>query len=55
MSYFRVHIKTAELLKDVAIKAGYEFVGIELWRTRKSTVTKCDLEENVLIIKRPIK
>lgn len=53
MSYFRVHIRTAQLLADVAIKAGYEVEGIELWRTRWSTTTKLDLEENVLILRRP--
>ena len=53
MSYFRVHIQTAKLLADVAIKAGYEVEGIELWRTRRSTTTRQDLEENVLIVKRP--
>ncbi|MCK4374032.1 MAG: hypothetical protein KAX19_01850 [Candidatus Brocadiae bacterium] len=53
MSYFRVHIRTAQLLADVAIKAGYEVEGIELWRTRRSTATGLDLEENVLILRRP--
>jgi len=53
MSYFRVHIRTAHLLADVAIKAGYEVEGIELWRTRRSTTTGEDLEENVLILRRP--
>lgn len=53
MSYFRVHIRTAQLLADVAIKAGYEVEGIDLWRTRRSTATGQDLEENVLILKRP--
>jgi hypothetical protein len=53
MSYFRIHIRTAQLLADVAIKAGYEVEGIDLWRTRRSTTTKLDLEENVLILKRP--
>ena len=52
MSFFRVHIKTANLLADVATKAGFKVEGIELWRTRRSTVTKVDLEENVLILKR---
>jgi hypothetical protein len=54
MSYFRVHIRTAQLLADVAIKAGYEVEGIDLWRTRRSTTTRQDLEENVLILRRPI-
>lgn len=53
MSFFRVHIRTAQLLADVAIKAGYEVEGIELWRTRRSTTTGQDLEENVLILRRP--
>jgi len=53
MSYFRVHIRTARLLADVAIKAGYQVEGVELWRTRRSTTTRQDLEENVLILKRP--
>ena len=53
MSYFRIHIRTAQLLADVAIKAGYKVEGINLWRTRRSTTTRLDLDENVLIIKRP--
>jgi len=53
MSFFRIHIHTAHLLADVAIKAGYKVDGIELWRTRRSTVTRMDLEENVLLIRRP--
>jgi hypothetical protein len=55
MSFFRIHIKTAELLADVALKAGYEVEGIELWRTRRATATGADLEENVLILRRPEK
>jgi DNA modification methylase len=53
MSYFRVHIQTARLLADVAIKAGYEVEGIDIWRTRRSTTTGLDLDENVLILRRP--
>lgn len=53
MSYFRVHIRTAHLLADVALKAGYQIEGLALWRTRRSTVTRLDLDENVLIIKKP--
>ena len=52
MSFFRVHIRTAELLADVALKAGYKVEGIQLWRTRKSTTTGIDLEENILILKK---
>ncbi|MFP4057453.1 MAG: hypothetical protein ACLF0G_11345 [Candidatus Brocadiia bacterium] len=53
MSFFRVHIKTAHVLADVALKAGYQVEGIELWRTRAATATGADLEENVLILRRP--
>jgi len=53
MSYFRIPIYTASLLADVAMKAGYQVEGIELWRTRRATATKMDLEEHVLILKRP--
>ena len=53
MSYFRVHIQTAKLLSDVAIKAGYKVEGIDLWRTRRSTTTGLDLDENVLILTNP--
>jgi DNA modification methylase len=53
MSYFRVHIRTAHLLADVAMKAGFKVEGIELWRTRRATATGVDLEENVLIMKHP--
>ena len=53
MSYFRIHIPTARLLADVALKAGYQVEGIELWRTRPSTVTGENIEENVLILKVP--
>jgi hypothetical protein len=53
MSYFRVPIRTANLLADIAIKVGYTVEGIELWRTRRSTATRMDLEENVLIFRRP--
>ncbi len=52
MSFFRVHIRTAHLLADVAHKVGYTVEGIELWRTRRSTVTGNDLAEYVLILRR---
>jgi len=53
MSYFRVHIRTAHLLADVANKVGFQVEGVELWRTRRSTTTGIDLEENILFLKRP--
>lgn len=50
-SYFRIHIKTGELLAKVAESLGYEVVGIDLFRTRLSTVTKEMLREEVVVLK----
>ncbi|MBM3215306.1 hypothetical protein FJZ36_10380 [Candidatus Poribacteria bacterium] len=51
-SFFRVPIRTAELLADVAMKAGYRVDGIQLWRTRRATATRDHLDENVLLLRR---
>lgn len=51
-SFFQVMVPTAALLADVAIRAGYEVEGIELWRTRWSSATKQNIDENVLILRR---
>lgn len=50
MSFFRVYIPTAELLAEVAESLGYRLVKIELWRTRLATVTKQQINENVLVL-----
>lgn len=52
-SFFRVHIPTAHLLADVALKAGYEVEGIETWRNRFATATKKHIDENTLILRKP--
>jgi hypothetical protein len=52
-SFLRVPIRTAHLLADVALKAGYRVDGIELWRTRRATATGDDLDENVLLLRNP--
>lgn len=52
-SYLRIPIYTAQLLADVAVRVGYKVEGIELWRTRWSSATKQNIDENVLILKRP--
>ncbi len=49
-SFLQVHIKTGEILADIAHKAGYRVRGIEMFRTRFSTATKADLREEVLIL-----
>jgi hypothetical protein len=50
MSYFRVNIPTAELLGEIAESLDYRTEGIELWRTRAATITRTDLNENILIL-----
>lgn len=47
-----VHIETAELLKDVAEKAGFSDYHIELWQYKISTSHKYKLLENILTIKK---
>jgi hypothetical protein len=52
-SYLRVMIRTGQILADLAKSAGYEVVGIDLFRTRLSTATKEQLREEVLILRWP--
>ena len=47
-----VHIETAELLKDVAEKAGFRDCHIELWQYKISTSHKYKLLENILTIEK---
>ena len=49
-SYLRVMIRTGQLLSEIAESAGYDVVGIDLFRTRLATVTKEQLREDVLIL-----
>jgi DNA modification methylase len=50
MSFFRVHIPTAELLAEIAESLGYAVKRIVLWRRRAATATRMQLDENVLIL-----
>ncbi|WNZ43405.1 DNA methyltransferase [Leptolyngbya boryana CZ1] len=50
-SYFRVMIRTGELIADLAKSLGYEVVDIELFRTRLATATKEQLREEVVLLK----
>jgi hypothetical protein len=53
MSYFRIPIRTAELLSLVACrKLAYRETERLLWRTRKATVTQMDIEEHILVLER---
>ncbi|NBA84987.1 DNA methyltransferase [Emticicia sp. CRIBPO] len=50
-SFLRVMIPTGKLLGEIAVSLGYELVRIDLFRTRFSTATKSDLNEEVVILK----
>ena len=50
-SYLRVMIRTGELLGKIAETLGYELVKIDQFRTRFSTATKSDLNEEVVVLR----
>ncbi|MCY3832831.1 MAG: DNA methyltransferase [Chloroflexi bacterium] len=49
-SYFRIMIRTGQILAEVAERLGYKVLDIELFRTRFSTATKEHLREEVLLL-----
>lgn len=49
-SYFRVMIRTGQLLADVAKPLGYQLVDIDLFRARLATATKEQLREEVVVL-----
>ncbi len=53
-SYLRVMIRTGELLAELAQTLGYKLVGIDLFRTRPSTVTGEQLREEVVVLEWPV-
>ena len=52
-SYLRVMIRTGQLLADLAQSLRYKVVGIDLFRTRPSTVTGDQLREEVVLLEWP--
>ena len=50
-SYFRIMIRTGQILAEVAERLGYEVMDIDLFRTRFSTATREHLREEVLLLK----
>jgi hypothetical protein len=52
-SFLRVMIRTGQLLAGIAQSLGYEVAGIDLFRTRLSTVTREQLREEVLVLRWP--
>ena len=52
-SYLRVMIRTGQLLAELAESLGYGVTGIDLFRTRPSTVTGEQLREEVVLLEWP--
>ena len=52
-SYLRVMIRTGRLLADLAESLNYRVLGIELFRTRPSTVSGEELREEVVLLEWP--
>lgn len=52
-SYFRVMIRTGEILADIAESLGYQVLDIELFRSRLSTATKEQLREEIVVLRWP--
>lgn len=52
-SYFRVHIRTGELIAEIAESVGFEIQSIDLFRMRKATATRSELREEVVVLKWP--
>lgn len=52
MSFFRVHIRTGQLLAELAENVGYTVAGIDLWRERRSTTTRLNLREEVVLLEK---
>ena len=52
-SYLRVMIRTGQILADLAQSLGYRVMGIDLFRTRPSTVTGDQLREEVVLLDWP--
>lgn len=51
-SYLRVHVPTAEILAVLAEKSGFRLIEIKRWRTRWSSATSREVDENILILQK---
>ena len=52
-SYFRIMIRTGELLASIAEHLGYEVMDRQLFRTRTATATRAQINEEVLLLRWP--
>ena len=46
-------IRTGHLIEKIAVSVGYEAIRIDQFRTRFSTATKSDLNEEVVVLRWP--
>ena len=51
-SFFRIPIKTGEIITNIAENLGYKYVKTDLFRTRMATKTKQAVNENVVILEK---
>ena len=52
-SYFRIMIRTGELLGEIAERLGYEVTDRKLFRTRAATASRSQINEEVLVLRWP--
>ena len=52
-SFFRIMIRTGQLLAEIAEEIGYTVEGVDLFRTRLATATRQQLREEVLLLRWP--
>jgi DNA modification methylase len=52
-SYFRIMIRTGQLLAEISQSLGYQVESIDLFRTRAATATRAQINEEVLVLKWP--
>lgn len=52
-SYFRVLIRTGEILSEIAEHLGYTLLDIDLFRTRLATATREQMREEVVVLQWP--
>lgn len=52
MSFLMVHIKTGEILAELADEIGYKVLKIDLWRERWATASRTPIREEVVIFQK---
>ncbi len=52
-SYFRIMIRTGQILGQIADSLGYDVIGRDLFRTRAATATRSKINEEVLVLRWP--